>query len=280
MVNGSNNLAANSGASKGTNLGGAAYRPTSVFGYAAFIDGWPVSIPPSKVRPTQASLDYMSRKLEAPPSVCDAVNHLECNCATKLHMTDDQYLLYLKGQVGRNSCCAYCDDLFSRIVLEESPQLQCVGPFEFDGCTVPIERLSLTAAIPMWFGNSSVTSSLICRDHIAGHCKRMKDCQLFHICRTRPIGSNPPPSAQPQSIATVKTQQATPSSATSLVQQWVNSQVTPSVNSPSPLSQSTPTTQQASFKVQGPMYIPLGDHHYSSMPELVAVVDERPTDYY
>ena len=160
-------------------------RPTSVFGYVGYLDGFLVAIPPSRIRTTPASVDYMSRKLELPPHVCDGPDHLKCQCTQNLHVSDSAYLEILRGTVGKQVCCAYCDDVFSRHVLEDVPELQCIAPININGHLIPLERLALTTAVPLLSTIGVASAANICKDHLNGHCSRMKDCSNLHVCRKR-----------------------------------------------------------------------------------------------
>jgi hypothetical protein len=166
-------------------------KPTTVWGLLAFVQVSPtqkvvVAIPVSKISPTHGLAYAMSRTLSEPATVCLAPICPSGDGCKDLHV-DTEYLRRAVSNLA--PCCAYCDDVFSRQVLQDCPSLQfLLGPFVTgNGMAFPIERTSLTTAIPRQhsWGEIRIPSTMVCPDHLRGCCPRGKDCSWFHLCRSR-----------------------------------------------------------------------------------------------
>ena len=163
-------------------------KPSSVFGFSAILDGLLVAVPPSRVRHSRGCSLYAARLIDVPPEICE---QLQCDPATcdRLHF-EPEYVRQLRQQ-SSTACCAYCGDVFSRMILADVPALQLLASFIVDGVTFPIERLSLTCAIPIlgFKPERTLRAEILCRHHLNGICSSGKDCPYFHICRHRPRNS-------------------------------------------------------------------------------------------
>ena len=163
-------------------------KPSSVFGFSAILDGLLVAVPPSRVRHSRGCSLYAARLIDVPPEICE---QLQCDPATcdRLHV-EPEYVRQLRQQ-SSTACCAYCGDVFSRMILADVPALQLLASFIVDGVTFPIERLSLTCAIPIlgFKPERTLRAEILCRHHLNGICSSGKDCPYFHICRHRPRNS-------------------------------------------------------------------------------------------
>ena len=165
-------------------------KPTPVFGAIAYDGETIVPLPISQLQESLGKQLYFQHQQQQIPQLC-RTNHDIKECRN-LH-AKPEYLQKL-GDGPLRPCCAFCNCHFSRALMDEEgdPRLQLLGPVFYNGVMYPMERLMITAGVVNINPMDVLPASRVCQDHLEGYCWRSKDCNLIHLCRSRPEAATGP----------------------------------------------------------------------------------------